>query len=61
MEGLLDDDLWDASECAEEPWTLNNVDDFRQLLIREAAKVAHVTHSIAHEHALKAARANLDM
>eukprot|EP00972_Heterocapsa_arctica_P103917 15314725-Heterocapsa_arctica.AAC.1 len=40
---------------------LKNVEDFRYLLNREDAKNAHLTRSIAHEHAQKAVKANVDM
>jgi hypothetical protein len=40
---------------------LKDVDDFRHLLTREEAKVAHQTRSIANEHQQKAARATFLM
>jgi len=60
-EGLLDEDLAEASEREQEPWTLKDVEDFRNVLNREEAKKAHLMRRAAHEHTLKAARASLDM
>ena len=61
MDGLLDEELIDASVNEEEPWTLKDVPDFRHILIREEAKTAHQTRQVAMERAQRAAQATLEM
>lgn len=61
MEGLLDDELHDASMNEEEPWTLKDIPDFRHILSREDAKTAHQTRQVAVERAQRAAQATLEM
>ncbi len=46
-EGLLDEDLAEASEREQEPWTLKDVEDFRNVLNREEAKKAHLNTDAA--------------